>query len=63
MHEMPDEWQGKMADLLDEYDATFRNLPDLGSTVRATRQGRIVPMPEVFKNYRHPNRSEIEALR
>jgi len=22
MHEMPDEWQGKMADLLEEWDST-----------------------------------------
>jgi hypothetical protein len=63
MHAMPDEWQGQMAALLEEYDAAYTNLPDIGSTVRATRGGRLVAMPELYTNYRHPRREEIEALR
>lgn len=63
MHEMPDDWQNRMAALLEEYNATYRNLPPIGSTVRAMRDGRMIPMPEVFANYRHPDRAAIDALR
>lgn len=63
MHEMPDDWQGRMADLLDEYNATFKNLPEIQLTVQATEGGKFIPMPEVLQNYRHPRQSEIEALK
>jgi hypothetical protein len=63
MHQMPDDWQRQMAALLEEYNATFTNLPDIGATVRATRDGKLVPMPDVYTNYRHPRREEIEVLK
>lgn len=63
MHEMSDEWQGKMADLLNEYDETFPNQPDIGTTVRATKNGKLVEMPEWLKNYRHPDMAEIKKMK
>ena len=63
MHEMPDEWQAKMAELLEQYTETFTNLPDIGCAVRATHDGKLVEMPTVYTNYRHPRRDEIERLK
>ena len=64
MHEMPDEWQGKMAVLLNEYDEAFPNKPDIGSRVQVTDlNGRLIPCPAWLKNYRHPDRRAIQELR
>jgi hypothetical protein len=64
MHEMPDEWQAQMAVLLHQWDASWGNVPDefsVGVEVRAHRGGgRLVPMPEILGNYRHP---ESDTLR
>jgi hypothetical protein len=60
MHEMPDEWQGKMAGLLKEWDAAHPNFPDLTFSV-STRgtDGRMLRMPGWLKAYRRPNDAEI----
>jgi hypothetical protein len=63
MHEMPDDWQGKMADLLEEYDATFDTSSLPNTTVRAVREGKLVEMPEFFKKYRRPEYEEIAACK
>jgi hypothetical protein len=63
MQEMPDEWQGKMADLLSEYGETFPNQFKMGTTVRATRNSRLTKMPEALLNYRHPDREAIDKMR
>jgi hypothetical protein len=55
MHEMPDEWQARMAALLHEYNETFPNQPPYGTTVRATTaNGKITRMPDWISEYRHP---------
>lgn len=48
MEAMPDEWQGRMADLLNEYDEAFRHWPDvgLGTRVQVTRRGRLTKTPD-----------------
>ena len=64
MHEMPDEWQSKMAALLDEYDATFdlSNLPDC--KVMAVRDdGKFSSWPEWILQYRRPDVDRINAMR
>lgn len=62
MHEMPDDWQQRMADLLREYDDHW-NLPDCGITsVRLRRNGKFVPMPGWIA-YRHPDKATINAFR
>lgn len=64
LHEMPDEWQGRLADLLAEYVEAFPNQPDLGTTVRTTDlSGKLVPVPKWMLNYRHPDFAAIDELR
>jgi hypothetical protein len=65
LHEMPDEWQEKMAALLTELSDTF---PDwvggkLDSVeVVGRKNGRRAQLPGYLANYRHPQ-PEIRALR
>lgn len=60
---MPDEWQGRMAALLREYDDAWPNWPDgMDTRVQITMRGRLVKTPEWIINYRRPQYSEIEAL-
>jgi hypothetical protein len=64
MHEMPDEWQSKMAGLLEEYDETFRHWPSgMGTRVQVTINGKMVKTPEWLINYRHPNFEKIRELK
>lgn len=63
MHAMPDEWQGKMADLLDEYDEAFNRSGFPDTTVRAVRDGKLVAMPDFLKQYRRPDQEEIAACK
>jgi hypothetical protein len=62
MHAMPDEWQGKMAELLDEWTETFQNPPELGTRVQVTKHGKLVETPMWLKNYRHPDRDMINQV-
>lgn len=64
MHEMPDDWQGKMADLLTEYSETFPNQPDIGTRVQITdATGKLVACPRWLTDYKHPDRAVIATLR
>ena len=63
MHDMPDEWQGKMAALLEEYDETFPNKPNIGTRVQTTQAGKLIKTPEWLINYRYPDRAAIDRLR
>ena len=64
MEAMPDEWQGKMAALLNDYDNTFPNRPEgMGSRVQITQDGKLTKTPKWMLNYRHPDRQAINALR
>ena len=63
MHEMPDEWQAKMAALLDEYGETFPNQPDIGTRVQCTQHGKLVSWPDWVLNYRRPDHDEIDNMR
>ncbi len=63
MHEMPDEWQGKMADLLCEYDDKFRTEDLPGCKVMAVGgSGRFSRWPEWLLNYRRPQK-DIDKFR
>lgn len=65
MHEMPDEWQRKMAELLNEWDAAW-NWDDCGFDtpyVNLRKDNRYVKAPHWLKNYRHPDRDVIEKMR
>lgn len=63
MHEMPDEWQQKMADLLEEYENTFPNQPNIGTRVQITQRGKMIKTPSWITNYRHPEYETINAMR
>ena len=63
MHEMPEEWQDRMVVLLDEYDETFPNQPDIGTRVQITRKGKLIKTPDWLVNYRHPNKKVIHLLK
>ena len=58
MHAMPEEWQEKMARLLEEYDDAVKHPDDAvfdGCRVVATKGGRAVKTPDWLLNYRHPD--------
>ena len=63
MHEMPDEWQGKMADLLEEWDSAWDSYDLPNASVSAKKGGKFTKWPEWLLNYRHPDRYEVEKLR
>lgn len=64
MHDMPDEWQAKMAELLTEYDEAYPNWPDgWGCRAQLTVDGKLAAMPPWLMNYRHPDRAQIDGLR
>jgi len=64
MEAMPDEWQDKMAALLEEYDATFPNQPEVGTRVQVTDlSGKLIPTPHWLINYRRPIKNEIDKVR
>lgn len=64
MQEMPDEWQLKMSDLLDEYDSTIdQSKLEIDETrVQAVSGGRLVKMPEWIVNYRRPDINHIRKM-
>ena len=64
MHAMPDEWQNKMADLLEEYDNTFPGVYSDGVPVPYVTfklGNRFVKRPN-WMDYRHPDYAAINAL-
>ena len=67
MHAMPAEWQTRMAELLEEYDAAWdwSNLEDIKTRVQAIdpRTGRIVWLSTWLKDYRYPDKHEINNLK
>jgi hypothetical protein len=64
LHEMPDEWQGKMAALLEEYESTFHNWPEgIGTRVQLTDSGKLTASHNWLLDYRHPAQGKIETLR
>ena len=64
-HAMPDEWQGKMADLLNEWDETWK-WDGCGfdyTYVIAKKGNRFVKMDSVFRNYRHILDTDLEKYK
>lgn len=62
MHEMPDEWQGKMADLLQEADEYFENAPELNTTVLMKKNGKFIKPPG-WLAYRHPDKAVLATFK
>lgn len=67
MHEMPDYWQERMADLLKEFDSEFPNwCGDLAFYVQARKaqgNGRLTSVPYALCDYRYPRWDEIDEMR
>jgi len=63
MHEMPDEWQAKMAALLEQWDATWTNPPDIETCVQIRQEGKFVATPEFLVNYRHPDYEALSGMK
>ena len=55
MHQMPDEWQNRMAELLEEWDEAAKNQPPMDFFVQAKEDGKFCAVPEWIRNYRHPD--------
>ena len=65
MHEMPDEWQGKMAALLKEFDHATRNAPEeiqATPTVVPRNGNRFGRWPGWLLNYRHSDPRHFEWM-
>ena len=67
MCEMPDEWQYKMAELLEEWeghwDFSEQEIGNVGVKFTDTKTGRIKSTPDWFLNYRHPDKEFISKLK
>ena len=62
-HDMPDEWQDKMADLMQEWDETWVNQPDLGTRVQVTNGHGLCKAPDYLINYRHPDTVALKGMK
>jgi hypothetical protein len=65
MHEMPDEWQNKMAKLLEEYD-NYWNMEKVevdGTRVQCTKNNKLFKTPKWLLNYRHPDLKFLKELK
>lgn len=67
MHEMPDDWQQRMAELLEEWEKTWSSdrvsdLPEPFVSARSS-DNRFTKWPEWILNYRHPNKKWINKIR
>ena len=63
MQEMPQEWQEKMAELLNEYDETFNNQPNMETVVVCKQNNKIIKTPEWLVNYRRPDTETINKFK
>lgn len=63
MHEMPDEWQSKMAALIEEFDDHWE-IPKkywAQTSVSMKRNGKFIALPDWVCNYRHPDKAMFET--
>ncbi len=63
MHEMPDEWQHKMADLCEEWDKHWDSSEMPVPFVQARQSNKFTNWPKWLLNYRHPDKAAIQALK
>ncbi|WP_430293048.1 hypothetical protein [Pseudomonas sp. B1-22] len=63
MHAMPDDWQGRMAALLDEWNEAWPNQPDISAHIQIKRANRFIKTPPWLLNYRHPDVAQLESMR
>ena len=63
MHEMPDDWQDKMAELLEEWDKAYDSSSMPSPIVSARENNRFTRWPKWLICYRRPDKTEIDKLR
>lgn len=64
MHEMPDDWQDRMAQLCEEWDEAWDSSEMPYPRVNAVgADGRLRKWPDWLLNYRHPKRNLIASMR
>lgn len=64
MHQMPDEWQNKMAELLEQWDDTWDSSHMQSPSVTAKGDdNKYTRWPEWLLNYTRPDIDQIEKLR
>lgn len=63
MHEMPDDWQNRMASLLQEWDDHWPNFPNVELSATCRKNGKFTPMPDEFKSYRHTRNEDFAKFR
>ncbi|MGL4753563.1 MAG: hypothetical protein ACRCXB_14370 [Aeromonadaceae bacterium] len=64
MHEMPDEWQMKMSELLEEYDNAYDTSGVCDSVnVSCKICGKFSKLPEWVTNYRRPSKEDIAKVK
>lgn len=65
MENMPDEWQEKMAELLEECDAYYPNCGEDGISfsVQCKLNNKFIKMPKYLGNYRYPDWEKLNEFR
>ena len=65
MEDMPNEWQSKMAALLNEYNDSFdqSEIGVDGCRVQATKDKKLSKMPSELLNYRRPCNIFLDKVR
>jgi hypothetical protein len=66
MHEMPDDWQLRAAELLEEWDAAWRmpdDWPVAYISARDERTNRFTRWPDWLLNYKYRDRDKIDELK
>jgi hypothetical protein len=63
MHAMPDDWQKRIAVLLEEYEEAFPRHPDTTCNVQRRTGNKFTKWPEWLLNYRRPDQWEIDRAR
>lgn len=63
MHGMPDDWQDRMAALLEEWDEAWTKQPAITAHVQIKQANRFIKTPEWLLNYRHPDMVQLESMR
>lgn len=63
MHAMPDDWQARFAELMDEWDDHWPNQPDITAHVQIKQNNRFISTPPWLLNYRYPDHNQLNAMR
>lgn len=65
MHDMPDDWQNKLADLLNEWDEHWDqdNIGFDSCSVQVKKNNKFCKIPDLLKNYRYPDREKLNEIK